>query len=775
MKYLQIIIIFILTAWKAYPQYTVSGRVIDENSKTPLSQVTVYIYSLQKGTSTNEEGYFSLRKIPQGTYQFMFSYMGYETIYKTIEVKKDTTEIVVAMIEEATGLDDVIITTESKSKKLKKSVANVSVLQTKELHKLNTSGSDIVKQISGVNVRQSGGYGSQASIYINGMTGKQIKYFLDGIPLSFYGNSYGLNVIPISLIKQIEVYKGVTPIKFGADALGGSINLVSKDLKTSFLDISVSSGSFNTHKINVGGQLLNDDKKYTIGLNSSLNHSDNNYTVDVTKPNKSGNPTPIKVKRFHDRYTNYMANFYVKLFDESFADNLDFNIRSSGIYDDIQHDKLMNQPYGEATYKETSFGSSVNYSKKELFSNFDIKWFVGVNFINSHTKDISKKTYYWDGTTDKELRVSGGEMSSKGSLLNLYAKNVVNRFNFTYSPWENGKFISNILTSFYHRKGEDTKAKIFYGEDYFRNPVQLFKNVTGIAYQHNFNKKLETYTAIKHFHFNTDGYAIIGLDFVPNKQSVSNTGFLQSLKYNFTKQFLIKSSYEYATRLPDEYELFGEFILVYPNPFLEPEQSHNFNLGVQYLSPKINTEITTFLRKTENVIWLETATFFAQYQNLLKSQTKGIEADILYKPFSFLQLNFNMTYQDIRNKTPKEITKNIDSKYYNARLPNIPYLFGNSRIMYNKEQFLGSKNSFSFWWSANYVKEYFLYWAEDGGDKITIPSQFVQDIGTSYSLENNKLSISLQCNNLLNSKVYDNFNVQRPQRSFYITLRTFIN
>lgn len=145
MKYLSITIL-LLTIWKVYPQYTVSGKVIDKNSKKPLNQVTVYIHSLQKGTSTNEKGNFSLRKIPQGTHQFMFSYMG----YKTIEVKKNITEIVITMKGSSTELDDVIITAETKSKKLKKSVANVSVLQTRDLHKLNTSGSDIVKQVLGI-------------------------------------------------------------------------------------------------------------------------------------------------------------------------------------------------------------------------------------------------------------------------------------------------------------------------------------------------------------------------------------------------------------------------------------------------------------------------------------------------------------------------------------------------------------------------------------------------------------------------------------------------
>ena len=151
-------------------------------------------------------------------------------------------------------------------------------------------------------------------------------------------------------------------------------------------------------------------------------------------------------------------------------------------------------------------------------------------------------------------------------------------------------------------------------------------------------------------------------------------------------------------------------------------------------------EFQTFYRLTNNVIWLRTSQFFAQYQNLLKSLTKGIEAEFAYQPYNFLNLKFNATYQDIRNRSPKSVTQTVDNRYFNARLPNIPYLFANGEIRYNKNAFLGSKNKFSAWWTANYVHEYFLFWDVDGNKdfKNVIPSQLIQNIGISYTLPKNQ-------------------------------------
>ena len=156
---------------------------------------------------------------------------------------------------------------------------------------------------------------------------------------------------------------------------------------------------------------------------------------------------------------------------------------------------------------------------------------------------------------------------------------------------------------------------------------------------------------------------------------------------------------------------------------------------------------------------------------------RGVDAEVQFRPFDFLRITANATYQDIRNRSPRNVTGSVDDRYYDARLPNIPYLFGNGEVRYQKNNFLNSENQFSAWWSANYVHDFFLFWAVDGREELknTIPAQFIQNVGISYALPDNRLSLSLEATNLLDQKAFDNFSVQRPGRAFYATIRTYFN
>ncbi|GAB5476269.1 MAG: TonB-dependent receptor [Maribacter sp.] len=772
-----LILFFTITSHAVWCQdILVSGLVVDQND-VPLLGVTVQLLPKEAYTSTDESGYFRLSINNVGELRLLFSSIGYQTQLKKMDIEeRQSVQVRVVLSEETEALDGVTVTGKTKTQELRESTFDVSVVQTERFLVRNTNTSDIIKQVPGVVVRQTGGFGSNAEVYLNGMTGKSVPFFLDGIPLSYYGSGLGLNVLPASLMDQIEVYKGVVPVHLGADALGGGINIITRKSHGDYLDASYSGGSFNSHKINLNAQWTHPKKQWMIGVNSFFNHSDNNYEVDIEIPDEFGNPNPATAERFHDGFSNFLAGLYGGVLDKPYADRLLLSVRYSGMEDDIQHNAIMAQPYGEVTYDETTVSTSIDYQKRDVFKKTDVKWYGAYNQTRGHFIDTTLNVYTWDGKVF-DRRTDGGEISTSRNLLELNSKNLLQRFNVTNAPWEKGKFTLNVFSAWFRRIGEDPIAAQFYGEDFFANPTVLFKNATGLAYEHNFSKKLVSYSAVKHFWLNAEGYAIQNLEFIPNQQEVSNLGFLQSLRYRMTDKFLIKTSYEYATRLPDEFELFGDFTLTRPNPFLEPEQSHNLNLGIQLNATKIDWETNFFYRDTDNIIWLRTSQFFAQYQNLLKAMTLGADMEFRLRPLNFLEITANATYQDLRNRSPKSVTGTVDERYFNARLPNIPYLFGNAEVRFNKKDLFGSGNIFSAWWSGSYVNEFFLFWEVDGNRdfKNSIPSQFVQNIGASIALLENNASLSLECTNLLNEKVFDNFSVQRPGRAFYITLRTFLN
>lgn len=102
-------------------------------------------------------------------------------------------------------------------------------------------------------MRETGGTGSDIQVLLDGFSGRHVKVFVDGVPQEGVGSSFGLNNIPVNFAERIEIYKGVVPVGFGTDAIGGVINVVTnKSRKPFWLDASYSYGSFNTHGTSVG-------------------------------------------------------------------------------------------------------------------------------------------------------------------------------------------------------------------------------------------------------------------------------------------------------------------------------------------------------------------------------------------------------------------------------------------------------------------------------------------------------------------------------------------
>lgn len=215
-------------------------------------------------------------------------------------------------------------------------------------------------KIPGVKVRESGGLGSSTSITLDGFSGKHVKIFIDGVPQEGVGSSFGLNNIPINFADRIEVYKGVVPVGFGTDALGGVINIVTnKKRRNWFVDASYSYGSFNTHKsyVNFGQTFKNG---FTYEINAFQNYSDNDYHVDAPiKRYKEDGTTDFdtekteRVKRFHDTYHNEAVVAKIGVEDKYWADRLMFGFTYSNMYQEIQTG-VRQKPYsGRNTAKDT--------------------------------------------------------------------------------------------------------------------------------------------------------------------------------------------------------------------------------------------------------------------------------------------------------------------------------------------------------------------------------------------------------------------------------------
>ena len=650
---------------------------------------------------------------------------------------------------------------------------NTTVINTKLFYQTNQSGLEVLRQNSGINIRTNGAYGANAEFFINGISGKQIKFFVDGNPVDNLGETQGINIVPIQQTERFEIYKGVIPIELGTDALGGAVNIVTRKENKDFVDFSTAYSSFNTFKNSLQLRKGFGQHFYAM-LSGSYNHADNNYLVTAEVPNQLGKVELKGVPRFHNEFDFSNLKLEAGFLNTKWADKFSIQAQYATTQSELQHNLLMRQPYGEAAYTDLLRGITVQYQKANLLKNVTFNAFLSYNETKNVFIDTTLNVYNWEGiVVDK--RFSGGEISNSGNLLTTHAKVLNTRQIVSYYPTSNVKLSLANTTQSFNRTGEDPFSLAFLGVDFFGQAQKMFKNVAGVSLETRWlGGKLVNLSSAKYFHADFIGNKRENVRFVAISQNIDRLGYNTAFTYFIKSNFFLKTSYENATRLPDETETFGDLMLVRPNPALLPEQSENLNLNLVYRSPNVDAEVSGFFRRVDNIIYLPPAAFYAQYQNTLKTDIAGVEAAVKVRPTTWLSMNANFTYQDLRNKSFIEGFGN-NERYINARMPNIPYLFANGGVAISKDSVLGKKAQIQFYWNTSYVHDYYLYWAIDGDPdlKNSIPAQFVNHFGLSIFHYKSKISVAFDVNNIFNKSVFDNFNVQLPGRIYSIKFRFF--
>ena len=241
-----------------------------------------------------------------GKTALVVSAIGYKTIEKPVTlVHGERIKMNVMIDPSVTELGEVVVVSNGVSR-VKRSAFNAIAVDTKEFQNSTKNLSDALAKAPGMKLRESGGVGSDMQLMLDGFSGKHVKIFIDGVPQEGVGSSFGLNNIPVNFADRIEVYKGVVPVGFGTDAIGGVINIVTNKKKRNwFLDGSYSYGSFNTHKsyVNFGQTFKNG---FTYEINAFQNYSDNDYQVDAPvedfETGRIDKDKRVRVKRFNDTY-----------------------------------------------------------------------------------------------------------------------------------------------------------------------------------------------------------------------------------------------------------------------------------------------------------------------------------------------------------------------------------------------------------------------------------------------------------------------------------------
>ncbi len=298
--------------------------------------------------------------------------------------------------------------------RVKRYAYNAIAIDTRGMQNTTKNLSDALAAAPGVKLRESGGVGSDMQLMVDGFSGKHVKVFIDGVPQEDVGSSFGLNNIPVSFAKRIEVYKGVVPVGFGTDALGWVINIVTeKQPRRWFADASYSYGSFNTHKSYVHfGQALKNG--FTYEVNAFQNYSDNDYRVDAPVKNfDTGNfneAEKVRVRRFHDNYHNEAVVAKAGVTGKPWADRLMVGLTYSHMYKDIQTGVRQKTVFGEKHRYGHSLMPSLEYSKRNLLVE-GLNVVLTANYNRNSTVNVDTARYQYNWLGERHELNSPGEQS----------------------------------------------------------------------------------------------------------------------------------------------------------------------------------------------------------------------------------------------------------------------------------------------------------------------------------------------------------------------------
>lgn len=260
----------------------IAGHVIVKGSEESIPFATVQIVGHSGGTLSNDDGQFEFRKLPEGKYTLRVQAMGYKTQEKTVTVSKEFTAVIHFQMEEESFMtDEVVVSANRNEVSRKMAPVVVNVMSTKLFETVNST--DLAKSLnfqSGLRVENNCQNCGFPQVRINGLEGPYSQILINSRPIiSALSGVYGLEQIPVNMIERVEVVRGGGSALFGANAVGGTINIITKDpISNSFQVASTMS--------NMNGKSW---EQY-MGGNVSLVAKDNSYGVALYETYRNRNP-----------------------------------------------------------------------------------------------------------------------------------------------------------------------------------------------------------------------------------------------------------------------------------------------------------------------------------------------------------------------------------------------------------------------------------------------------------------------------------------------------
>ena len=341
MKYL-FLVMFLFSA-KGVQSQTISGKVNRDND---MQLIKITLLNTSFKTEADSIGNYKLENIPQGNYRIQVTSTGFKPITQRISVtENENLNLDFELKDNENELNEVVVSGTLKAVKRLESAVPVEVYSPVFFKKNPTpSIYEALQNINGVRPQLNCGVCNTGDIHINGLEGPYTLVLIDGMPIvSSLSTVYGLSGIPNSLVERIEIVKGPASSLYGSEAVGGLINIITKNPTTAPV---FSADYFTTTYFESNldlGMKFNAGKKATSLL--GINYFNYDQVID----------------KDHDNFTDVTLSERVSVFNKwnfSRNNNRLFTIAARGMYEDrwggdVRWEKKYrggDEIYGESIY-----------------------------------------------------------------------------------------------------------------------------------------------------------------------------------------------------------------------------------------------------------------------------------------------------------------------------------------------------------------------------------------------------------------------------------------
>ncbi|MBC7794993.1 MAG: TonB-dependent siderophore myxochelin receptor MxcH, partial [Clostridia bacterium] len=675
------------------------------------------------------------------------------------------------------------------AQRLRESAEAVTVVELRRARRETADLGEVVARTPGVTLQRAGGLGSATRFSLNGLYDDQIRFFLDGVPLELAGFPFGFANVPVNLVQRLEIYRGVVPIRFGADALGGAVNLVTERSDHNRLGVSYQVGSFGTHRVSVDGGYLHQSSGLVVDGAAYFDTADNDYRIDVEVADARGRLTKARVRRFHDRYHAYGAAFTVGVIDRTWARRLTLRAFASTYDKELQHNIVMTVPYGEVRYGETSYGVTTTY-EQPLTAKVDLSVIANYARRSIDLVDRSQWVYDWFGERVRERRIAG-EIDGDPTDQTTWQDSGWSRVNLAWKPHPAHVVRLVVSPAYTTRRGDERLQADPQARDPLSARRELLTVVSGIEHEWNArpvegasaiavhgergtNYAIQNSLFAKHYVYRASTEETLpGGSFRPLTSNMQAFGVGDSIRLRLTASMYAKASYEFTRRLPRPEEVFGNGALVEANIALEPEVSHNVNLGPHVdLASGLGTftvDVNGFWRDSDRLIVLLGNDRFFTYQNVFRARALGVENAFVWTSRArLLSADGSLTFQDVRNAS----SDGTFGDFEGDRIPNRPWLFASWGTRLRTTGWPSSDDALEPFYVGRYVHQFYRGWESQGRREFNqvVDAQLTHNLGLSWTLARDvaRVTTTLEAQNVTNAAVFDFFGVQRPGRAFYL-------